>query len=439
MTRRELLNGFLAGAGGGAAAVAAISRFVSPEGVFAQATQKAKPLNLKITGFKTFIVAPRDVYVKVYTNQGLVGLGQALATSKESTLAAAIMENERLLVGWDPTQIEKIWQAMYLIPRWRGGPILNAAISAIDIALWDILGQALGQPIYMLLGGKARDRIRCYGGGGGTTPESWEKTKADGYTCSRVGVRGGSVTEMIEHVKALRKAAGPLHDIAIHMSGTFTTPQALSFMKGVEECNLYFVEEPLPIEDVEEWALLRAHTSTPIAGSELMTSKYQFAPLIARHLVDYVQPDVCSCGGILEMKKIAIAAETYRIQTAPHNPHGPVGAFATFHVDATTPNFGVQETRAPYDSQYNLDLHDGLVPMVKNGYAELPTRPGLGTTLNETVAAKYPYKPTTRSSGKDSPDGSIGTGGGGMEGPPRGRAEGRGARVPARGEARGGI
>jgi len=404
MTRRELFGGLLCGA----AAATAIKEFVSPESVLAQASETAKALNLKITGFKTFIVAPRSVYVKIYTNQGLVGLGQALATSKESTLAAAIMENERLLMGWDPTQIEKIWQAMYMIPRWRGGPILLAAMSAIDIALWDILGQALGQPIYMLLGGRARDRIWCYGGGGDTTPESWEKTKADGYTCSRVGARGGSVTEMIEYVKGMRQAAGPTHEIAIHFSGTFTTPQALSFMKGVEECNLFFVEEPLPIEDVEEWALLRAHTSTPIAGSELMTSKYQFAPLISRHLVDFVQPDVCSCGGILETKKIAIAAETYRIQTAPHNPHGPVGAFATLHVDASTPNFGVQETRAPYDTQFNLDLHDGLVPIVTNGYAELPTRPGLGTTLNEAVAAKHPYEPMTRGTGTEAIDGSIG-------------------------------
>ncbi len=401
MTRRELIAGAFGGVA--AAAAAAVAKLVSPEGVMAQASEKAKSLNLKITGFKTFIVAPWEVYVKIYTNQGLVGLGQALARSKESTIAAGIMENERLLIGWDPTQIEKIWQAMYRTPRWRGGPALMAPMSAIDIALWDILGQALGQPIYQLLGGAARDRIRCYGGGGGTTPESWAKTKADGYTCSRVGTRGRSVTEMIEHVKAMRKAAGPTHDIAIHFGGTFTTPEALAFMRGVEECNLFYVEEPLPFEDVEEWALLRAHTTTPIAGSELLTGKYQFAPLMARHLVDYVQPDVCSCGGILEMKKIAVVAETFRIQTAPHNPNPPVGAFATFHVDAATPNFGIQEARAPYDTQFNLDMHDGLVPIVKNGYAELPTRPGLGTVLNEKVAAKYPYKPVTRSLGTDSP------------------------------------
>ena len=412
MTRRELF-GALAGGAAASAAAAGVAALVSPEGAMAQASEKAKPLNLKITSFKTFIVAPGQVYVKVYTNQGLVGLGQGLVTSKESTLAAAIMENERLLAGKDPTQIEWIWQAMYQIPRWRGGPILNAAISAIDIALWDILGQALGQPIYKLLGGEARQRIRCYAGGGGDTPESWAKTKADGFTASRVGPRGRSVIEMIESVKAMRKAAGPTHDIAIHDPrtygyGTFTTPEAVQFCRGVEECNLLFVEEVITIESVDAWAHLRAHTTTPLATGERGTTKYYFAPFCARQLLDYLQPDVCSCGGILEMKKIAAMAEAYRIQMAPHNPNPPVGAFAIFHVDATMPNFVIQECGSGnYATQFNLDMHDGLVPVIKNGYAELPTRPGLGTVLNEKVAAKYPYKPTTRATGTEAPDGSV--------------------------------
>ncbi len=413
MTRRESLGSLCGTAAAGPATAAAAAALAAPGGVLAQSSDKAKALNLKITGFKTFLVAPGQVYVKVFTNQGLVGLGQGLVTSKEATLASAIMENERLLVGKDPTQIEWIWQAMYQIPRWRGGPILNAAISAIDIALWDILGQALGQPIYKLLGGEARRRIRCYAGGGADTPESWAKTKAAGFTASRVSPRGKSITEMIENVKAMRKAAGPTHDIAIHDPrtygyGTFTTPEAVQFCRGVEECNLLFVEEPITIESLDAWAHLRAHTTTPLATGERGTTKYYFAPFCSQQILDYLQPDICSCGGITEMKKIAAMAEAYRIQMAPHNPNPPVGAFATLHVDATMPNFSVQECGAgDYATQFNLDMHDGLVPVIKNGYAELPTRPGLGTVLNEKVAAAHPYKPTTRATGMEAPDGAV--------------------------------
>jgi galactonate dehydratase len=208
--------------------------------------------------------------------------------------------------------------------------------------------------------------------------------------------RGKTVTEMVEYVKALRKACGPTHDLAIHFFGTFITPDAMTFMKGVEECNLLFVEEPIPaIEDVGEWVHLRAHTSTPIATGERMTGKYMFAPFLERHLLDYAQPDLCIAGGYTELRKIAAMAEGYRIRIAPHNPHGPVGAMATFHYSFATPNFAIQELR-DYTTQYNLDLHDGLIPVVTNGFGELPTRPGLGSVLNEKVAEKFPFKPYAR-------------------------------------------
>ena len=151
LSRRDLLR-----TAGSSAAAVALSSLLSPEGHLAQAQEKARPLNLKITGLKTFLVAPRSIFVKVYTNQSLVGLGVAIQTSKEQTVAAAIMDAERALIGKDPTQIEAIWTDLYESPRWRGGPLV-AAISALDIAFWDILGQALGQPIYKLLGGPVHD------------------------------------------------------------------------------------------------------------------------------------------------------------------------------------------------------------------------------------------------------------------------------------------
>ena len=241
LSRREALKVLI-----GSAAGAPLFKLLSPEGLLAQAREAAKPFNLKITGLKTFLVAPTvspgaGIFVKAYTNQGLIGLGLATQTSKEVSTAAAIDEFAPLLVGRDPTHIEAIWEDLYEGPRWRGGP-LTAALSAVDIALWDILGQALGQPIYKLLGGPIHDKVRVYGGTGGTTPESWAKTKADGYTASRVQWPTGSITEMIQYTKAMRAAAGPSHEIAIHGAGRLPTSEALQYMKGVEECNLMWVE-----------------------------------------------------------------------------------------------------------------------------------------------------------------------------------------------------
>ncbi len=397
MTRRDWVKRSLAMAAGASAA-----KLFAPEGLLAQARERARPLNLKISGLKTFLVAPTvspgaGIFVKVQTNQGIVGLGLATQTSKEISTAAAIEEFSPFLIGRDPTQIEAIWEDLYESPRWRGGP-LTAALSAVDIALWDILGQSLGQPIYKLLGGPIHEKIRVYGGTGGITPESWAKTKADGYTASRVQWPTGSITEMIEYTRAMRKAAGPKHEIAIHGAGRLPTSEALQYLKGVEECNLLFVEEPIQMDDLEDWAHIRAHTTTPIATGERLTTKFAFNPLLSRHLIDFAQPDLCACGGITEARKIAAIAEANRIRLAPHGPHGPAGALANFHFDAATPNFYIQETRV-YTGQFDMDLHEGMIPIVKNGYCELPDRPGLGTVLNEAVAAKRPYQPLTRGSG----------------------------------------
>lgn len=391
-SRRDFMTAFAATAAG-----ASFLSLIGPQGALAQARERARPLNLKITGLKTFLVEPRSIFVKVYTNQGIVGLGVAIQTSRERTVAAALMDCESSLIGKDPTNIEGIWEDLYEGPRWRGGPMM-AAISAIDIALWDILGQALGQPIYKLLGGAVHDKIKVYGGRGGTTPESWAETKAAGYTATRIQWPRGSVTEMIDFVKAARDAVGPTHELAIHGAGTLPTTDALQFMVGVEDCNLMFVEEPIQMDDVEDWAHLRAHTSTPIATGERLTSKYAFNPYLTRHLIDFAQPDLGACGGILEARKIAAIAEVNRVRMAPHNPHGPAGALATFHFDAATPNFYVQETR-DYENQADLDLHDGMVPVIRNGFCELPDRPGLGTVLNEAVAARRAYVPLSRGEG----------------------------------------
>ncbi len=292
---------------------------------------QAKTLNLKITGLKTFVVNSGSlnwVFCKIYTNAGLVGLGEGSVTSKEATVTEAIMEQERFLIGRDPSDIELIWQGMFRNPRWRGGPVLNSAISAVEIALWDILGQALGVPIYRLLGGAARTRIRMYLDVG-ATPEEFLRAKELGYTAAKmtplapviaVVQPGNMIRAGVKKVEAIRKAVGEDFDIAVDAHGRCTTAMAIDFCTRVEEFDLLWVEEPTQLEDLGELALLRQKTKTHLATGERSFTKYGFADFCSRHLVDYIQPDVCHAGGILELKKIGVLAETYRIEMAPHNP-----------------------------------------------------------------------------------------------------------------------
>jgi L-alanine-DL-glutamate epimerase-like enolase superfamily enzyme len=388
----------------------------SPVAFSQNASTQAKLLNLKITGLKTFVVNAGSlnwVFCKIYTNAGLTGLGEGSVTSKEATIAQGIMEHERFLIGKDPTNIELLWQGMYRYPRWRGGPVLNSAISAVEIALWDILGQALGVPIYKLLGGAARTRIRMYLDVG-STPDDFLRAKELGYTAAKatplspnnnVVNSTSMIREAVRKLEAIRKAVGDDFDIAVDAHGRCTTTMAIDFCTRVEDLGLLFVEEPTQLEDLGELALLREKTKTHLATGERSFTKYGFADFCSRHLVDYIQPDVCHAGGILELKKIGTLAETYRVNLAPHNPQSYVSTMASLHVDATTPSAAIQESTLSRTA-WIQDLFEGSGPEIRSGYAELPTRPGLGVTLNEKVAAAHPYKPTNRPEYRF-PDGSV--------------------------------
>jgi L-alanine-DL-glutamate epimerase-like enolase superfamily enzyme len=406
-------RGFIHALWGGAAA-----SLRSPVRALARdAVARGKPLNLKITGLKTFVVNAGSlnwVFCKVYTNAGLIGLGEGSVTSKEATVAQAIIEQERFLVGKDPTDIEILWQGMFRYPRWRGGPVLNSAISAVEIALWDIVGQALGVPVYKLLGGAARTRIRLYLDIG-ATPEAFLHAKELGYTAAKTTPLSPvnnlvepspMVRKAVQKLEAIRKAVGDDFDIAVDAHGRCTTTMAIDFCTRVEDLGLLFVEEPTQLEDIGELALLRQKTKTHLATGERSFTKYGFADFCSRHLVDYVQPDVCHAGGILELKKIGVLAETYRVNMAPHNPQSYVSTLASLHVDATTPSAVIQESTLTRTG-WIQDLFEGAGPEIKDGYAELPTRPGLGVTLDEKVAAAHPYKPTNRPEYRFG-DGSVG-------------------------------
>lgn len=367
---------------------------------------QAKALNLRITGIKTIAVnvgSVNWVFCKIATNQGITGLGEGSITSKEATLSAAILEHERYLLGKDPTDIELHWQAMFRYPRWRGGPILNSAISAVEIALWDITGKALGVPIYKLLGGAARQRIRLYKDVG-STPAAFEQAKTEGYTAAKSGfitvenelVRPAfAVREAARKLEAVRKAVGDDFDIAIDAHGQLTTTMAVDFCTRIEELRPFFVEEATQLEDLGELELLRQKTKVPLATGERSFTKYGFSEFCSRHLVNYVQPDVCHAGGILELKKIGVLAETYRVEMAPHNPQSLVSTLASLHVNATTPAATILEYN-PNRTQWVHDLFQGYQLPVKDGYAALPDRPGLGVDVDEKVAAAHPYKPVNR-------------------------------------------
>ncbi len=361
---------------------------------------------MKITQLRTFIVDAGSgnwVFVKVYTDEGLVGLGEGTITSKSQTVAAAIMEHERYLIGKDPRQIERLWQAMYRYPRWRGGPVLNSAISAIEIALWDILGKSLNVPIYQLLGGACRDRIRMYAHVSGRSPEEIaersQKLVEQGYTALKTSplvvndgvVRSNQgIREGVAKVRAMREAVGPDVDILLDAHGQFTPVMALDMAERLVELQPFFFEEATQPEDVDGLAWLSERVRIPLATGERLFTKYGFTQIVDRHLVNYIQPDIVHCGGILELKKIAAMAEAHSIDVAPHNPQSEVSTMASIHLNACTPNAVILE-HVHANPPWRYDLFDTTYN-VKDGYAELPTKPGLGLELNEAEAAKHPYR-----------------------------------------------
>ena len=420
MTRRDFLQSAAAAAG------VSLAAFSGPEGLMAQAAAKAKPLNLKVTDLKTYVVSrsgqPNSsnyVFARIFTNQGIVGTGEGSVTSKAKTMAAAIEEHKRYLVGRDPTDIEMHWQAMFRWARWRGGPILNSAVSAVEIALWDILGQALGQPIWMLLGGKARERVQMYVHAGGRSPQeyaqNWLQVKQDGWTACKGGFvtthndvieRVGSVREGIANLKAVREAVGDDFRICIDVHGKATPTMAVDFCRRAEEYAPYFVEEATQIEDIDELAFLRSKTSIPLATGERLFTKWGFNEICERHLVDFLQPDVVHCGGISELKKIGLIGETHRIELAPHNPQSNVSTMASLHADFSTPSFAIQEISHRGQDPFWDDLFQGQGPAYEQGFALPPDRPGLGVGFDEAVAAKRPYTPHIRQQLRF-PDGGI--------------------------------
>ncbi|HEU5315887.1 MAG TPA: galactonate dehydratase [Chloroflexota bacterium] len=359
-------------------------------------------------------------YVKVQTDDDLFGIGEAYSVGPDRATEAAVKDFEQWLVGQDPLRIEHLWAMMYNGTRFPPGPTILSAISGIEHALWDIKGKALGVPVWQLLGGAVRDKVRVYQNPGGGTPEQTAENALKliekyGYTALKIGPHPPGSEQMpwnavvrgaAARVKALRDAVGPDVDIGLDPHAKIFEPyKALQMARAVAEYNPFFFEEALRPENIDAMASFKRDCPIPVATGECLYTKFEFRDLIYREAADIIQPDVCLMGGLMEMKKVAAIAEASYVVVAPHNPMGPVATAVNVHFAASTPNFTILE--------YNPDDTGGRREIVKeplrvkDGYIELPTAPGLGIELNEEAFKDHPFKPWRRTN-PIRPDGSIG-------------------------------
>ena len=372
---------------------------------------------MKITALKTVVVNAQMrnwVFVKVETDQGIHGWGEASLEWKTRAVAGAVADFEPMVLGEDPARIEHLYQKMYRQSFWRLGVIGMSAISGIEQACWDILGKSLGQPVYKLLGGAVRDRIRMYTHlGGGDMHAVYEsqlsadpkifvdralEVVAKGYTALKVLIT--PPTETLNSIAAyrfaarvmdaLRMAVGDSVDIMIDCHGRHALGNAVEFCRMLAPYRPLFVEEPVPPENVDVMAEVRKLSPVPIATGERLVTRFQFRPLFEKQACHVIQPDLCHCGGLAEAKKIAAMAEAYYLGVAPHNPLGPVANAVALHFALSTPNFLIQEDMLA-DVPWRWDVVRHTL-QTQNGYW-LPTdAPGLGVEVDEQAAAKHPFQ-----------------------------------------------
>ena len=338
------------------------------------------------------------IFVKVETDEGITGWGEA--TCGPRSVATMVDEFGEVITGRDPMEIEKHWQTLYHHFHVRGGIVQMAAISGIEIALWDITGQALGAPVYQLLGGKIRDRIWTYGRWDGRTPElavenamrhvdlGLTALKGDPFEHRGIFIDRDSEELALAKMKAVREAVGNDVELFVEVHGRLAPSDAIRIGNRLEEFRPFFYEEPVPPQNLEALKKVSDNVNIPIATGERLLTKFDFAELLPLHAVDLIQPDVVQAGGILELKKIAAMAEAYYVGFQPHNPYGPFCTIAALHLDASTPNFLIQEGGiAPWFQ----DATVGDFPVQKDGYFGVPPGPGLGVAMNEEWLAANPW------------------------------------------------
>lgn len=354
---------------------------------------------MRITGLELFTIPPRWLFLKLSTDEGIAGWGEPIVEGHAATVEAAVRDMEDFLIGKDPNRIEDIWQTLYRARFYRGGPVMMSAIAGVDQALWDIKGKRYGLPIYQLLGGPLRERIRVYSWIGGDRPadvvKMAQERRAAGFTAVKMNATEethyvdsfAKVDAVVERIAAVREALGLDFGIAVDFHGRVHRPMAKVIAQALEPYHLMFIEEPVLPENNEALRDIAAHTSAPIATGERMYSRYDFKPLLQTGYVDIIQPDVSHAGGITETRKIAALAEAYDVAVALHCPLGPIALAACLQVDAVSYNAFIQEQSLGIHYNQGNDLLDYLadrdVFAYRDGFVPLPPGPGLGITIDE--------------------------------------------------------
>lgn len=366
---------------------------------------------MKVTDIKCFAVdcfRTNWVFVKVYTDEGIDGVGEATLEYKEKALLGAVGHIKEYMLGQNPLDIEKHWHSIYRDAYWRGGAVLMSALSAVETALWDILGKSLNIPVYRLLGGKANERVRIYVNGwfaGAKTPKEFsEKAKAAaerGVTAMKWDPFGKNYLEIsnkeldtaLECIAEVRSAVGDDVDLLIEGRGRFNIATGIKIAKELEKFKPMFFEEPVPPDNIDAIREVREKSPVAIAAGERLYTRWGFRPLFDKHAADFIQPDISHAGGISELKKIAAEAQSRYIAFAPHNPSGPVANAATLQLAAACPNFSILEIMYS-DVPWRKEVTNERLNY-SDGYMEIPDKPGLGIEIDENECLKHPYKPHT--------------------------------------------
>ncbi|CAM2149153.1 D-galactonate dehydratase [Pararobbsia alpina] len=356
---------------------------------------------MKITKLTTYRLPPRWMFLKIETDEGIVGWGEPVIEGRARTVEAAVIEMGETLIGQDPSRINDIWQTLYRSNFYRGGPILMSAIAGIDQALWDIKGKKLGVPVYELLGGLVRDKMKTYSWVGGDRPddivEHMKKLMAVGFDtfkmngCEEMGIvdTARAVDKAVAKIGEIRSKLGNSVDFGLDFHGRVSAPMAPVLIKELEPFRPLFIEEPVLAEQAEYYPKLAERTFIPIAAGERMFSRFEFKRVFAQGGLSIVQPDLSHAGGITECVKIASMAEAYDIALAPHCPLGPIALASCLHVDFVSRNAVLQEQSMGIHYNQGGEVNDYIknkdVFKFDNGHIHAMKGPGLGVEIDEEV------------------------------------------------------
>lgn len=364
---------------------------------------------MKITDIKTFIMdAYRTnwTFIKVETDEGLYGWGEASLGTQEMALSGCVEDLKRLIVGRNPLEIEKMKFEVYRDIYWKGGPVLMSALSGIEMAMWDISGKYFNAPVSTLLGGKIRNKVKMYANAwftGASEPEEFAKAAAktaalgvkalkwDPFGKAHMTIENDELAKAVDIVAAVREAVGKSVDLLIECHGRFNPYTAIKISKAIEPYNIFLMEEPCPPDNVNSLAQVRAKSNIPISAGERVYSIYGFEDFFEKNAADIAQPDIFHTGGIYESKKIAAMAEARHIPVSFHNPSGPVSNAAILQLASTVPNFLIHEIMLT-DGSFRKNVTDEKV-VFEDGYIQIPNKPGLGIEVNDEFVKTLPYKP----------------------------------------------